>query len=193
MPSAARTPAGRRWFVAPPEEREFWYGLLDELLASRLTMADPVSAMEEMLDFTRNYRFGVRDLEGWPGRILVIESENNQAFSPRARTELRALYPRASVRTFAGSGHAVMVTRPEEYVDAVRSFLEEPRTTIRDTATASVANPPATFPLQRPGRLVRTILKSGARAYRGPPEQPQPNPVRASSARFGQRREHRQS
>ena len=158
----------RPWFVASPEEREFWYGLLDEVLASRLTKADLVSAMEEMLDFTQNYRFGPRDLEGWPGRILVIESENDEAFPPRARAELRALYPRASVRTFAGSGHAVMVTRPAEYVDAVRSFLQQPRSTIRDTAAATGVEPPATFPLQRPGRLVRALFKAGARATAGP-------------------------
>ncbi|HEX2729935.1 MAG TPA: alpha/beta fold hydrolase [Rubrobacteraceae bacterium] len=115
----------RRWFVAPPEEREFWYGLLDELLATRLTKADLVSALEEMLDYSR-HNFGPRDLDGWTGRILVIESENDKAFSPDARAALRALYPRASVRTFADAGHAVMVTRPAEYISAVRSFLEEP-------------------------------------------------------------------
>jgi deazaflavin-dependent oxidoreductase (nitroreductase family) len=158
----------RRWFVAPPEEQQFWHGLLDELLASRLTKADLVSATEEMLDFTRNYRFGPRDLEGWPGRILVIESENDEAFSPRARAELRALYPQARVRTFAGSGHAVMVSRPAEYVAAVRSFLEEPRTTIRDTVAATAAHRSAAFPLQRPSRLVLRLFKGGARAYRGP-------------------------
>jgi deazaflavin-dependent oxidoreductase (nitroreductase family) len=114
----------RRWFVVPPEEQKFWYGLLDEVLATRLSKADLVSALEEMLDFSR-YRFGPSDLAGWPGRILVIESEHDQAFSPQARAALRALYPRASVRTFAGSGHAVMVTQPAEYIAAVRSFLEE--------------------------------------------------------------------
>jgi deazaflavin-dependent oxidoreductase (nitroreductase family) len=127
-----------------------------------------VSALEEMLDFTRNYRFGPRDLEGWPGRILVIESENDETFSPRARAELRVFYPRASVPTFAGSGHAVMVTRPEEYVAAVRSFLEEPRTTTRHNVAATAANRPAAYPLQRPSRTVLRLFKGGARAYRGP-------------------------
>jgi pimeloyl-ACP methyl ester carboxylesterase len=115
----------RRWFVAPPEERAFWYGLIDEILATRLSKRDLIGALEEMLDFGRNYRFDPNDLAGWPGRILVIESEHDRAFSSEARAELRALYPRASVRTFADAGHAVMVTRPAVYIAAVRSFLEE--------------------------------------------------------------------
>ncbi|HSK99815.1 MAG TPA: alpha/beta hydrolase, partial [Rubrobacteraceae bacterium] len=113
----------RRWFVVPPDERLFWYGLLDELLVTRLTKADLVSALEEMLDYSR-FNFNPQDLDGWPGRILVIESEHDQAFSPQARTTLRALYPRASVRAFADAGHAVMVTDPAEYIAAVTEFLD---------------------------------------------------------------------
>ena len=116
----------RRWFVAPPEQRAFWYGLIDEILATRLSKEDLLSALTEMLDYSR-HSFGPRDLNGWPGRILMIESEHDQAFSPEARAALRALYPRASVRTFANSGHAVMVTQPAEYIATVRSFLEEPK------------------------------------------------------------------
>ena len=41
-------------------------------------------------------------------------------------------------------------------------------TTNHDPAAATAANPPAAFPFQRPGRLVRTLFKAGARAYRGP-------------------------
>ena len=115
----------RRWFVAPPEEEAFWYGLIDEILATRLSKRDLIGALEEMLDFGHR-RFDPSDLAGWPGRILVIESEHDRAFSSEARAELRALYPRASVRTFADAGHAVMVTRPAEYIAAVRSFLGEP-------------------------------------------------------------------
>jgi pimeloyl-ACP methyl ester carboxylesterase len=115
----------RRWFVAPPEEQRFWHGLLEELLTTRLSKADLVSALEEMLDFSR-YRFGPDDLAGWPGRIRVIESEHDQAFSPEVRATLRALYPKASVHTFADADHAVMVTEPAEYIAAVRASLEEP-------------------------------------------------------------------
>src|SRR5215218_4825759 len=99
----------RRWFVAPPEEQRFWHGLLEELLTTRLSKADLVSALEEMLDFSR-YRFGPDD----------------QAFSPEVRATLRALYPKASVHTFADADHAVMVTEPAEYIAAVRASLEEP-------------------------------------------------------------------
>jgi pimeloyl-ACP methyl ester carboxylesterase len=115
----------RRWFVAPPEQQTFWRGLLDELLATQLTKADLVQALAEMQDYTTNYRFSPEDLASWPGRILLIESAHDEAFSPAARAALRALYPRAQVRTFVGGGHAVMVCQPAEYVTAVRAFLEE--------------------------------------------------------------------
>jgi pimeloyl-ACP methyl ester carboxylesterase len=116
----------RRWFKVPPGQRAFWLGLLDELLATRLTKADLVSALEEMQDYATRYRFAPRDLAAWPGRVLLIESAHDEAFPPAARAALRALYPQARVRTFAGGGHAVMVTDPVEHVAAVRAFLEEP-------------------------------------------------------------------
>jgi pimeloyl-ACP methyl ester carboxylesterase len=52
------------------------------------------------------------------------ESTHDEAFTPAARAALRALYPQAQVRMFGGSGHAVMVTNPTEYVASVRSFLD---------------------------------------------------------------------
>ena len=58
--------------------------------------------------------------------MLLIESARDEAFSPQARAALRALYPRAQVRTFAGEGHAVMICNPSDYVGAVHSFLNEP-------------------------------------------------------------------
>ena len=156
----------RRWFAAPPEQRGFWYGLIDQILATRLTKGDLIRALEEMLDYGRR-NFGPYDLAGWPGRILMIESEHDQAFSPEARAALRALYPQSSVRIFADAGHAVMVTDPAKYIAAVRSFLKEPSTTARDPAAANTAKAPAAFPLQLPGRVMRSFFKAGVHAYLG--------------------------
>ena len=116
----------RRWFIAPPEQQTFWWGLLDELLETQLTKADLVRALAEMHDYNTKYCFSPADLATWPGRVLLIESAHDEAFPPAARAALRALYSRAQVRTFAHRGHAVMVTNPWEYVAAVRNFLNEP-------------------------------------------------------------------
>lgn len=115
----------RRWFKAPPEQQAFWWGLIDELLATELTKAELIQALREMDDYNTNYRFSASDLANWHGSVLLIESEHDEAFSPAARAALRSLYPRAQVRTFAGAGHSVMVTNPAEYVAAVREFLHE--------------------------------------------------------------------
>ena len=74
-----------------------------------------------MHDYNIHYRFSPDDLADWPGRILLIESTHDEAFSPAARAALRALYPQAQLRTFGGGGHAVMVGEPAEYVAAVRA------------------------------------------------------------------------
>ncbi len=116
----------RRWFKAPPEQQAFWWGLIDELVATQLTKNDLVQALREMNDYNTRYRFSPADLANWPGRVLLIESAHDEAFPPGARAALRALYPRAQLRTFGGGGHAVMVTNPADYVTAVREFLQEP-------------------------------------------------------------------
>ncbi|WP_443094320.1 alpha/beta fold hydrolase [Pseudarthrobacter sp. ATCC 49987] len=61
-----------------------------------------------------------------PTPVLLIESERDEVFPPQARAALRALYPAAEVRLFAGAGHGVMATRSAEYIDAVREFLRRP-------------------------------------------------------------------
>jgi pimeloyl-ACP methyl ester carboxylesterase len=116
----------RRWFKAPKEERAFWLGLIDEILATQLTKADLVNALREMLDYATHYRFTSHDLALWPGRVLLIESEQDEAFSPAARRALRAVHPHAQVHTFGGAGHAVMVTAPQAYLRAVLTFLQAP-------------------------------------------------------------------
>jgi pimeloyl-ACP methyl ester carboxylesterase len=95
-------------------------------LATQLSKADLVNALKEMLDYAGHYRFNADDLASWPGSVLVIESERDEAFPPAARAALRAVYPQAQVRTFTGAGHAVMITDLEEYLSAVLAFLQEP-------------------------------------------------------------------
>jgi pimeloyl-ACP methyl ester carboxylesterase len=63
------------------------------------------------------------DLAVWPGRVLLLEGEDDPLFPPAARARLRALYPAAQVHRFAGTGHAAAVLKPEEYADVVTRFL----------------------------------------------------------------------
>lgn len=119
----------RRWFIAgSPDDAIFWSTLLSDIL-SRLGKEDLLSGLREMEDFAHlpaTGTPGARTLTTPPATVLLIESEQDQAFSPQARAALRALYPEAEVRLFAGAGHGVMATRTAEYIDAVREFLRRP-------------------------------------------------------------------
>lgn len=119
----------RRWFVPEPQEDAiFWTKLLTDIL-NRLGKEDLLSAFREMNDFAHLPATGTRgasDLTGTAAPVLLIESERDEAFSPRARAALRALYPAAEVRLFAGVGHGVMATRTADYTDTVREFLRRP-------------------------------------------------------------------
>ncbi|MFF1385184.1 alpha/beta fold hydrolase [Arthrobacter sp. NPDC058288] len=119
----------RRWFVpAANEDSKFWTALLRDIL-SRLGKEDLLSALREMNDFAHLPAEAVQGVPASgtpPAPVLLIESERDEAFPPRARAALRALYPAAEVRLFAGAGHGVMATRTSEYVGAVRDFLRRP-------------------------------------------------------------------
>lgn len=124
--SAVRSLTGRnwrRWFVAgSQEDASFWTMLLSDVL-SRLGKEDLLSGLREMGEFAR------LPAERAPGvrvPVLLIESERDEAFPPRARAALRALYPAAEIYLFAGAGHGVMATRTAEYIATVEEFLRRP-------------------------------------------------------------------
>ena len=63
------------------------------------------------------------DLAGWPGKIFIIESDND-IFSPERRKALRDTYPQAPVHTFHGGGNAPAFSRTGEYMKVLDGFLE---------------------------------------------------------------------
>ena len=69
------------------------------------------------------HTFAVDDLKEWPGKILIIESEDDPAIPAKARALLRATYPQAAVQTFRDAGHASSILKREETLAAIRKFL----------------------------------------------------------------------
>jgi pimeloyl-ACP methyl ester carboxylesterase len=102
---------------------EFWKAYLDELLSSRLTKADLVSNLSIQRDYYRRFQFTPHDLDKWPGRVLIAESDTD-VLGPRLRRALRQTYPNAEVRTYHNGGHATMFLRFDEYIAMVRQFLD---------------------------------------------------------------------
>ncbi len=112
--------------IAPPDdERAFWTAYVDELFSERLNKDDLLSTVACMLDFAEHVPLAPDDLVNWPGRMLIIESDDDATFDADARARLRALYPAARVHTFAAGGHSPATTQRGAFFALVRQFFSE--------------------------------------------------------------------
>jgi len=111
----------------PERDRPFWRAFIEEWLATEYTREWMLAARECMMDYCSAYTFTPADLEGWPGRILIIDSDDDEAIGARQREALRGMYPQARIHTFRGAGHVPVVTREKEYISVIRGFLDAGR------------------------------------------------------------------
>ncbi|WP_157244783.1 alpha/beta fold hydrolase [Nonomuraea typhae] len=103
----------------------FWTGYLGEI-AERDTKAHQIAMAELALDFCRqSYTPG--DLDGWAGRLMLIESADDLGMDAEARRLLRAMYPEAALHRFRDGGHTPLAARPDEYVLVMAAFLRSCR------------------------------------------------------------------
>jgi 3-oxoadipate enol-lactonase len=108
-----------------PEERLFWQAMMHELV-SQLTRADLISSFDETIDYRLNYHFSPTDLATWPGKVLILQSDDDPATKPEMRQALRNLYPQAQIHTFQRAGHTPFLSQPDEFYPLLRAFLHEP-------------------------------------------------------------------
>jgi pimeloyl-ACP methyl ester carboxylesterase len=111
-------------FSIPDSEREFWEAFSQDI-SFKTKKEDTISERKCMLDFLDNYTFTQHDLGTWPGKILILESDNDSVFGKPAQQELKELYPAAQVHTFCNTGHAPMYGAPTEFISVVETFLNE--------------------------------------------------------------------
>lgn len=105
-------------------DRAFWQAYFRELI-STISKQECVGRLKIWIDFDRNCRFTAHDLDGWPGRLLILAARDDTTFPAWERDALRALYPRARYHIFPGGGHAASITERSAYISAIRSFLAE--------------------------------------------------------------------
>ena len=108
-----------------PEEQLFWQAMMQELVTN-LTRADMTSSFDETIDYRLNYRFFPDDLKNWPGKVLILQSDDDPATKPEMRMALRNLYPQAHIHTFHQAGHTPFLSQPDEFYPCVWTFLREP-------------------------------------------------------------------
>ncbi len=96
---------------------------LAEVVVRHLKKERMIPGYRCVVDFDTNYRFAPEDLDGWPGRILLLMADNDPSTPEPQREAMKALYPRAEARIFHGSGHATAILQREEYLKAMDEFL----------------------------------------------------------------------
>ena len=127
-PSTATQPQRTRLRAAFDAPDPFWLELFDSTVA-RLTKRELVSRVLLASEFLQ-HRYSTDDLQQWRGRILILDADEDPLMPPRVRSALRSLYPTAEVHTFSGTGHSAAILRPEEYAQAIASFLSRNLTSV---------------------------------------------------------------
>jgi pimeloyl-ACP methyl ester carboxylesterase len=106
----------------PPEDQAFWRDYQHELI-SRLSKAELQDMYRLGIDLLQSFRFTPGDLASWPGRVLILESDED-IVTPEQRAELRRTYPRGRVHTFRGAGHTPWMSHKGEYLSVINEFLD---------------------------------------------------------------------
>ena len=98
---------------------------LNQSFEENLTKRTLLSRVALSVNFNRNERYAPEDSAGWPGRVLVVESDDDPTLPPEERRRLRETYPRAFVCTLPGAAHMTLPLRLEELVGLVKAFLKD--------------------------------------------------------------------
>ncbi len=98
---------------------------LEEIIALHLTRAGVIDGYRRVVDYDQMH-FEPGDLEGWPGRVLLLQGDKDPATPEPVREQMKVLYPGAEVHVFTGMGHATGAQYREKYLGAIEEFLETP-------------------------------------------------------------------
>jgi pimeloyl-ACP methyl ester carboxylesterase len=113
---------------APPEHAERLADFrrrLDEYFERRLTKQTLLSRVALAADFNLRETYDAADYDDWPGRVLIVDSDDDPMVSAEDRRGLHAVFPRALLCTFEGAGHMIPLLRTEELVGLIKAFLKE--------------------------------------------------------------------
>lgn len=111
----------RRWSSTAPESQEFWNRRLEDEL-QQMGNRQHMAGVANMIDFMAHYEPSPGWLSPWRGRVLILQSSGDEAFSAYRQAELRAAYPGAVVQTIAG-GHTALFSNPGWFTAQIRGFV----------------------------------------------------------------------
>lgn len=104
------------------EAHAFWRAHFAGVVAAQ-SRAGLAARLRALAAYDTACRFAPGDLDGWPGRVAIVESADDRMISAAERAALRALYPRAAVHTLAGGRHVDSVVDPGPQLAALRAAL----------------------------------------------------------------------
>ena len=110
----------------PSGAQTFWLEWFAGSLAGRDLRKRTISQSAIELDFHRSSPVRASEVEDWPGRVLIFESDSDTLISPTEFAALRASWPSSVVHRFQGAGHLAILSRTESYVLRIRLFCGMP-------------------------------------------------------------------
>lgn len=103
------------------DELAFWKAYMNDIIDNQYSSDLMQSQFDVLRDFATNYS-GPLELSPRTG-MLIIEAEDDKMFSPVRRQSLKRFFPAARVKTFDRGGHLLPLTKRNEYVAEVSSFI----------------------------------------------------------------------
>jgi pimeloyl-ACP methyl ester carboxylesterase len=109
---------------APPEDSE-WLAFHDAYYKEQVARLEKETFRRFMalgLETRRNFTFEPEDVQAWPGRMLLLTSEDDGFSYPRLAL-LQERYPQAKTHVFEAGGHHAYLYFPEAYTEVLVRFL----------------------------------------------------------------------
>jgi pimeloyl-ACP methyl ester carboxylesterase len=120
--SLVRKLFSRRLRVAFTATGPFWLKYFDASVATQSRVA-LTSRVRLAADFAAQRHYKPDDLRLWPGRVLILDADDDPLMPNVKQVALRKLYPQAEMHSFFRTGHSVAIVDPDGYASVVRQFI----------------------------------------------------------------------
>jgi len=100
----------------------FWLQYFDAVIATQ-SRAELASRVRLAAEFAAQRHYKPDDLRLWPGRVMVLDADDDPLMAKRTQLALRKLYPQAATHMFFQSGHSVAMLDPVGYASVIRKFI----------------------------------------------------------------------
>jgi pimeloyl-ACP methyl ester carboxylesterase len=109
---------------AEPAEQAFWIDYFHDLVDVQHTKATLMGQFRILADLVRHAKaYRVFEAVERPGRVLILQAQDDRGFKPDEQAALRATYPGAQMCLFEAGGHWAMLTQRQAFEAALDEFL----------------------------------------------------------------------